>query len=560
MNQYRIPEEQILTTVSNLLAVLQYSHMICSNEDITIRQLMQALGTEEQTIDVELVRFDSDVFTSSIEQPASDIEQEHFDKYKTLFAGAISGENPYGFGYKLPDRVQLEYIAIKIDDIQAIVTPPTQDEIGEYYDRYKDQRFTEQIPSDPNDPNSPLMPRTKSYAEVAGTISEQLLKNNINTTAERILREARTLTEANLEDKDIEAATMTTEQLKELAGDYEAAAEKLGEKHNIKVYTGQTGLLSPIDMQTDEHLATLFIQGYGLNPISLSQVVFAVDELAASELGPFDVPKPRIYENIGPVKDLKAELDDGSAPIMAIVRVINTQKASEPESINKTFSTSSLKFDPNEEKADEDVYSVKEKVTEDLKRLAAMDTTQSKAGEFIDLATKDGWDSALAQFNKLYKQPEQQDDDPNAFSLQPLMGLRRMSQATLETLAVQSQGNPAALSFLNEREKQRQFVDQLYSLVPPDKNTVEALPVVMEFKPDMSYYVVKNISVTRLWKEDYEKIKAMRSFREDHVQSQSLAAVHFNPENIFKRMNFRPAETDEEPADTTTPAESEAAL
>ncbi|MHC4559022.1 MAG: hypothetical protein ACYS80_17160 [Planctomycetota bacterium] len=559
MNQYRVPEEQILTTVSNLLAVLQYSHMICSNEDVTIRQIMQALGTEEETIDVELVKFDSDVFTSSIEQPASDIEQEHFNKYRKLFAGSVSDENPYGLGYKLPDRVQLEYIAIRLDDIQAIVTPPTQDEVGEYYDRYKEQRFTEQIPSDPNDPNSPLTPRTKSYAEVAGIISEQLLKNKINTTAEGILREARTLTEAGLEDTDIEPAKMTVEQLKELAGDYVTAAEQLSGKHNIKVYVGRTGLLSPIDMQTDEHLATLFLQGYGFNPVSLTQVVFAVDELAASELGPFDVPKPRMYENIGPVKDLRSELKDGSGPIMAIVRVINVQKASEPESINQTFSTSSLKFDPNEEKAGEDVYSVKEKVVEDLKKLAAMDATQSKAGEFIDLATKDGWDSAIDQFNELYKQQEKQDDDPNAFRLQPFTGLRRMSQATLETLAVQSQGNPAAPFYLDESKKQRRFVEQLYSLVPPDKNTVEALPVVMEFKQDMSYYVIKNISIKRLWKEDYERIKSMRLYREDHVQSQSLAVVHFNPENIFKRMNFRPAEADEEPADTTTPAESEAA-
>jgi len=56
---------------------------------------------------------------------------------------------------------------------------------------------------------------------------------------------------------------VTTEQLREKAGDYEAAAVQLSEKYKIKVYTGQTGLLSPVDMQSDQTMATLFLQGYG---------------------------------------------------------------------------------------------------------------------------------------------------------------------------------------------------------------------------------------------------------------------------------------------------------
>ena len=562
ISRQRIPEDLILTTLSKLLAVLQYARMICSNEDVTTRQIMQAVGAEEESINVEFVKFDSALFAETQDQPSEEEMVEHFDKYKKFLPGAISDENPYGFGYKLPDRVQLEYMVVRLDDIRAIVAPPTQDEVGEYYNRRKEQLFTEQVPSDPNDPNSPLMERVKSYAEVAGSISEWLLRDKINSTAERILQEAKTLTEAGLENADMEPEDATAEQLKEKAGDYEDAARQLSENHSIKVYAGRTGLLSPTDMQTDEHLARLYLQGYGQNPVGLSQVVFAVDELAASELGPFDVPKPRIYQNIGPVKDLLSGLKDASETIMAIVRVIEARKASEPESIDHTFSTSSLKFDPNQQEADEDVYSVKEKVTEDLKQLAALrqGRTRGKAEEFIDLVAKDGWENALNQFNELHGQQEKQDpNDPNMFRLQNLTDLRRISRATLETLAAQSQGNPAAPFFLNESKKHRRFVDQLYSLVPQDSNTVEALPLVMEFKPDLSCYVIKNISVERLWKEGYEKIKVMRLYREDFIQSQRLATIHFNGENILKRMKLRPATTRERPADANAPAESEAA-
>jgi len=124
---------------------------------------------------------------------------------------------------------------------------------------------------------------------------------------------------------------------------------------------------------------------------------------------------------------------------------------------------------------------------------------------------------------------------------------------------LQGQGDPMASFYLSESKVNQQFVDQLYSLVPQDNDTAGTLPLVMEFKPDLSFYVIKNISVKRLFKEDFDKMKATRLFREDYIQSQSLAVIHFNPENILKRMNFKAAESEEEPADANTPDESEAA-
>jgi len=204
-----------------------------------------------------------------------------------------------------------------------------------------------------------------------------------------------------------------------------------------------------------------------------------------------------------------------------------------------------------------------------LKKLAAMETAKNKAEEFIGLAAKDGWDSTLDKFNKLYgKQTSQDPNDPNApevsnadksaaepFKLQNLTGLRRTSTAALQTMAAQNAGNPAAQLFLNERKNQRRFVEQLYSLVPQDSNTVDAVPLVMEFKPGMSVYCIKNISVKRISQQEYEENKAMQLQRDDYVQSETLSAVHFNPQNILKRMNFRPAEADGEPPDANTPAE-----
>jgi hypothetical protein len=546
INRRGIPEKEILTTFGKLMAVLEYAKMACSSEDITTRQAMQKVSIESETVDVEFVKFDSAVFAENQGEPAQQEIIAHFDKYKKFFAGTVNDQNPYGFGYKLPDRVRLQYIAVKLDDVSGIVIPPTAQEREEYYRRHKEQ-YTEQVQSDSDDPNSALIERTKSYAEVAGVISKSLLQNKIASRANRILQEAKTLTEADLQNTDTESENISTDQLGQMAGDYQAAAGQLSEKHKINVYAGRTGLLSAVDISQDKQLGMLYLKGYGRSTVGLAQIVFSIDELKASELGLFDVPKPRMYENIGPLGDMLGK-------IMVVVRIIRAEKSAEPQSIGQSYSRETIKFDNAAERTDESAkggYSVKERVVEDLKKLATMDTAKSKAEDFVRQVVRDGWEDAIEKFNRLYgKKNEQDQGDPNTFGLQSFTNLRRISTETLATLAVQSLGNPAAQLVGNERKRHSRFIDKLYSLVPQDKNILDTVPLIIEFKPDMSFYCLKSISVRRLDQEEYEKIRAGRVYKKDFIQSQSLAAVHFAPENILKRMNYRPIIESEQTTET----------
>jgi hypothetical protein len=547
-NQHGISEDEILTAFSDLTAVLTYARIICSSEDTTISQIQHIVSLEEETIDVNFVKFDSAIFAKTQSEPGEKELVEQFDKYKKFFAGDANEQNPYGFGYKLDDRVQLEYIAVKLDDVSAIVTPPTEEDAEEFYQKHREE-FTVSAPSDPNDPNSPPTKRIQSYGEVAGVISRNLLQNKISSEAEKILQEARTITEAGLQTVDLEPSKISPEQFKQLAGDYAAAAGQLSEKYKIKLYTGRTGLLTAADFLADKYLGVLFLKSYGYNPLLLSRAVFAISELSDSELSPFDIPRPRLYENIGPAKDIPGR-------IMVVVRVIDAEKVSEPESLNQTLDKSSLKLDKDQNQTDENVYSIRKVVSEDLKKLSAMDTTKNKAEEFVRLATKDGWEKTVDKFNKLYKLPEKKTGaDANAFELENFTNLQRASSLSMETAIMQSAGNPARRLLINNAKNENQLIEQLYSLIPQDSNTIDTLPLVVEFKPELSFYCVKNLSVKRLDQEQYERTKSLQDYKEDLIQSQSLAPVHFNPDNILKRMNFKMVKEDKEQADTNTPSE-----
>jgi hypothetical protein len=556
VNRRRISEKEILTTFAKLLAVMQYCAMVCSNENITTSQIMHDASSETERIDVEFVRFDSSVFAESQDQPSEEKISEHFEKYKTFFAGDVNEQNPYAFGYKLPHRAQLEYIAVKIDDLADTVTKPTQEETEEYYQKHREE-FTEMVPSDPNDANSPPIQRTKSYAEVAEIISDLLRQKKIYSKANTLLQKAKTLTEPALEDT--EPQDLTIEQLKNRAGDYKAAADQLTKEYKTKIYVGKTGLLSARDIQQDEYLARLYADGYGHNPpqflnrVQLARIIFSIDDLGTSQLGLFDTAKPRLYDNIGPLKDTLGQ-------IVAVVRVTEAEKPSVPESINHTYDKSTLKFehDPNrteESSQVQDVYSVREKVVEDLKKLAAMDLTKTKTTEFIKQVVRGGWEDAIDKFNKLYGPQDKKDDaDPNAFTLEKLTGLMRISKKAIGFWTVQSRSSPTGQLLVDEIEKEAQLMDKIYSLVPQDSNSLDTVPHIVEFKPNMGYYCLKSLSVNRLSRDDFEKIKLLQAYKEDLMQSQNLAAVHFNPENILKRMNFRPVE-EEKPADVNVPTE-----
>ncbi len=556
-----ISEEQILTTFGNLLSVIEYAKIMCSTEDLTLRQLRQSAKFSQEKMNVEYVRFEPGMFTKDLPEPGENEIAEQFDKYKRFFAGELTEDNPHGFGYKLDDSVQLEYIAVRLDDAAAVVDKPTDEEAEEYYQRNR-SRLVEQVPSDPNDPNSPVQQRTKSFAEVAELILKTLMEKKVNTKAEQIIRDAKTLTGSALDASGIDSTDLTAEKFRQLAGDYKPAADELAKKYGVPVHTGKTGMLSAAVMQADPCLAMLYARAGNVSRTSLVRLVFAIDELADSNLGPFDVSKPRMYETIGPLTDLRAQYSGYSGKITALVRATAAQKARVPDSVDYTSSIATIKLDKAE--SEQDRYSVKEKVINDLKKLATVDTTRKKARQFIKYADANGWAGAVDEFNKSYAPGEPNAAGGRQATLRLMnTALTRISDIDLQTVTVRNEGDPMARTFINRRTLESRLTEKLYSLLPPDSNSLETVPTIIEFAPGMSFYCIKNLNIERLYRRDYDRIRAQLAYAEDFRRSQVLAAVHYNPENILKRMNFRlvpprgsapPAEAEEQ-ARAETPSE-----
>lgn len=563
VDHFGVPEDNILAAFGKLVAVLKYAETICSMESVTTSQIRYMAAAEGESMDVEFVRIEAASFADKETTPPQADLVAQFDKCKDVFAGAVSEANPYGFGYKLPARLQLEYIALKLKDVSSITKPPTAQEAEEYYQQNRDQLFTEKVPSDPNDPNSPRVSRVRGYAEVVDTIHTRLLRERIAAKAKQVLIEARSLADADLETGRSREQKPALEQLKKEAGDYDKIAQDLGQKLNLALYSGRTGLLTAADIQQDKHLSNLFLTDYGYNPIRLSQVLFTVEELGGDAVTLMTAPTAEMYRSVGPAQDPSvATASDLSGQIMAIVRIVDVKQAGPPESLDVTFSTKTLGIADDPEGKANNVFSVKEEVVDDVRKLAAWDTAKSKADEFAALAARDGWEQAVTEFNKLYgEQAKAEPNDPNAFRLDQLVAVQPISNQQLAVIRAQTANNPSAAMFVERLVNEQQFIDQLYSLVPPDANSLPQTPLVMEYKPNQSFYCLKSISIERLTQERFRQMKGLLLRREAYTEAQNLAIAHLTPKNILQRMQFEFIEEGVEPVrDETVPPPAEDAF
>lgn len=547
IGRYGVPEKDILATYGKLIAVLQYVQIISSMENVTASQVRHMASRESETVDAEFLKLEASAFADKHQAPSPEALAQQFDQYKANVPGEVTAANPFGFGYRLPNRVQFDYIALKLSDVAAIIKQPTEEDAEQYYQQNRSRQYTEKVPADPNDPNSPQVDKVKNYIEVADDIMAQLRRQRIVTKAEQILQEARGIADVNL-PRAMDNKEPTDEQRKEKAGNYAKIAQDLATRHSIPLYSGTTGLLSAADMRSDKYLRRMYLTNYGYNPVPLPVVLFSLKAFGDEATVLHSASPTQMFTSIGPAKDpMSASSPNVAGQIMLIARVVAVEPDAAPASIDASYSTQTLDLgDPSAQK--DKLFSVKEKVIKDLQTLAAWDTTSAKASEFMAMATKDGWDQAIKQFNKVYGEQAKADpNDPNVFRLDRRMGTQRISQADLEVLATQLSNTPSGETYMNEARMESQLADRLY-LLAADPNSASQLPKIVEFKPERSYYVIKSLSLQPLYQEQFQKMKGMVIGREEYGQAQSLAVVHLNPANILKRTEFRWAQPADEPA------------
>ena len=529
INSRRVPQEEIYATFADLLSILNYSDMITRSEAVTTGEIRSRIGRSGQRISGEFVKFAADDFTKETPEPTEQELQDQFKAHNRVFAGTVTDDNPYGFGYKIHGRVQLEYMVVQYADIQKTLPDPTEEELEEYYRRNL-KEFQTQEPTDPAKPDGPTVTKTRSYAEVSQQIRGTMLRTKAMRQGDMILAEAKSAIDTGFETLDMEKATSAV--LEKAAGNFAQAAEALRKKYNIDLYTGLTGLLTADDISASSVLGRLGIEGQTQVPVLLGRLAFAVEEAGAVKLGRFETAKPKMWLTLGPMKDRFDQYGSSSA----LVRVVKVEKEFEPQDLTLTYNKADASV--SKDKPAEQLFVLKDVVARDVKRLKAVALAKARADEFAASIGDQAWDKAIEAYNTKYIKA----DDPGAFTqrlrMDRLSERARSADSDIRRMAALVQGEPSMQRFYKDMVQTNQQLIVFNSLLPADKTEADNLKTVVEFKPAAQWLVVKKIARTQPTKDEYRKSKAAAAYQIDAMQSDGLALIHFDPDNLRKRMQF----------------------
>ena len=128
-------------------------------------------------IRIRFARFPAEQFVDDVEiSPEQMAEQvaSQFDLLRGRTPGTFDEDNPFGFGYGVPDRAAVEYLLVRMDLLMRVVRP-TEHELRGYFASREDQ-YTKQVPTGEVDEDGEPIMRTEqmSYGEAKGTVIEQL--------------------------------------------------------------------------------------------------------------------------------------------------------------------------------------------------------------------------------------------------------------------------------------------------------------------------------------------------------------------------------------------------
>ncbi len=151
-------EELARDAVTDMLLIQSNFVRLASDVKVSQPYRDEMLAKYLQNIRLNVVEIPASDYASKLPPPTTQQMQEQFDKFANIDPGVPDPEkNPFGFGYRLPDRVKLQFLAIRRDEVQAAVekskTPYDWEVQARLYYRQHHDEFPATQPAAPTTQN-----------------------------------------------------------------------------------------------------------------------------------------------------------------------------------------------------------------------------------------------------------------------------------------------------------------------------------------------------------------------------------------------------------------------
>ncbi|MEX0775042.1 MAG: hypothetical protein WD042_04930 [Phycisphaeraceae bacterium] len=222
-------------------------------------------------------------FMTEVDKPSAELMQELFDKHKSDLAGE---GKPYGFGYRRPDRVKLEYLSVPLDRLEKHVKVEEADAY-DYYNKHKDE-FTSTLPTtQPGEADEAPKTFVQPWGEVRDQIRAALRAQRAEQLGDRMIKDAQSLLSINVTtqpDKDGYKDLSRGWQpraLSEVAGELQQRYGVLASVVRLEQWLDRSNLTNLREIGESQMLA-----GAGANAPRFVPYVMSAKELAPADDNP----------------------------------------------------------------------------------------------------------------------------------------------------------------------------------------------------------------------------------------------------------------------------------
>jgi hypothetical protein len=112
--------------VADLLRIVGNFNRLAGDVKISQPQRDLELAKVGQNIQLSVVELSASRFASKVAAPPTQAITAQFAKYGNVDPGKPDAGNPFGFGYRLADRVKLQYVQIDRGAAEKVVRPPSR--------------------------------------------------------------------------------------------------------------------------------------------------------------------------------------------------------------------------------------------------------------------------------------------------------------------------------------------------------------------------------------------------------------------------------------------------
>ena len=349
------------SAVSDLLAIQQLRDLQTRFAKSSSPLVDHSLAKLAQTFKLDVVEFK---VQSASDQPAPTEAQlqEQFKAYADVTPGRLDNSNPFGFGYRLPDRLKLQYLAVPLEPIREVVRKTKSDadwavEAYVFYEKNPDlfrEAPSTQPATQPQDSALSSAPGVvKPFDAVKADATKEVIEQEVIKSATKIVDRIRASMRADYDRVESARATKQPVPLSRFGSAIDSAdyvqklAGEIQQQFNVLPETFASDRLLSFD-----ELATL-------ENISQTQIPFAVfpnlkQLLDESEFGSRG-------ENLLSLLQPTVALIDATQARLYVARVVEVSKSM-----------------PATDMAD-----IKDRVTADLMRKALVEKTSAEAREYL---------------------------------------------------------------------------------------------------------------------------------------------------------------------------------